>query len=126
MFVAKARIIPVLDDWLGALSLKTVDQAITEMLVQAGAEKPEPTDITRARKIALEAQTKLERLMDAIEKGMGPGLYINRSRAVQAELAAARAVLELCLPVGPRSMAVVKPSACNASTLALANAPRHS
>jgi hypothetical protein len=53
MFVAEARIIPVLDDWLGALSLKTVDQAITEMLVQAGAEKPEPTDITRARKIAL-------------------------------------------------------------------------
>jgi hypothetical protein len=32
--------------------------------------------------------------MDAIEKGMDPDLYINRSRAVQAELAAARAVIE--------------------------------
>jgi hypothetical protein len=31
--------------------------------------------------------------MDANEKGMDPDLYINRSRTVQAELAAARAVL---------------------------------
>jgi hypothetical protein len=84
----------VLDDWLGALSSKSVDHAIAEMLLQAGAEGPEPPDITRARRVALEAQTKLERYMDAIEKGMDPDLYITRSRAVQAELVAAKAVLE--------------------------------
>jgi DNA invertase Pin-like site-specific DNA recombinase len=94
MFVAEARIVPVLDDWLGALSSKTIDQAIAEMLVQAGAENPEPPAIVRARRVVQEAQTKLERFMDAIEKGMDPDLYINRLRAVQAELGAAKAVLE--------------------------------
>ena len=94
MFVAEARIVPVLDDWLSALSSKTIDEAIAEMLVQAGNESAEPPDIIRARRVANEAQAKLERFLDAIEKGMDLDLYINRSRAVQAELGAARAVLE--------------------------------
>jgi hypothetical protein len=94
IFVAENRIIPVLEDWLAALSSKSVDHAIAEMLLQAGAENPEPPDIARARRVAQEAQTKLERYLDAIERGMGPDLYITRSRAVQAELVAAKAVLE--------------------------------
>jgi hypothetical protein len=49
MFVAENRIVPVLDDWLGALSSKSVDNVIAEMLLQAGAEDPEPPDVARAR-----------------------------------------------------------------------------
>ncbi|MGO9661602.1 MAG: recombinase family protein [Acidimicrobiales bacterium] len=94
IFVAEARIVPVLDDWLGALSSKSGDHAIAEMLLQAGTENPEPPDIARARRVVEEAQTKLERYMDAIEKGMDPDLYITRSRTAQAELAAAKAMLE--------------------------------
>ena len=94
MFVAEARIVPVLDDWLSALSSKTIDEAIAEMLVQASNESAEPPDIIRARRVANEAQAKVERFLDAIEKGMDPDLYVNRSRAVQTELGAARAVLE--------------------------------
>ena len=48
----------------------------------------------RARKVAEEAQTKLERYLNTIEKGMDPALYVERSRAAQAALAAARAVLD--------------------------------
>ena len=41
-----------------------------------------------------EARAKLDRYLDAVEKGMDPVLYVERSRAAQAELAAAQAVLE--------------------------------
>ena len=51
-------------------------------------------EIRRARKVAQEARAKLDRYLDAVEKGMGPALYVERSRAAQAELAAAQAVLE--------------------------------
>jgi hypothetical protein len=41
-----------------------------------------------------EAQTKLDRYFDAIEKGMVPALYVERLRAAQAEMAAAGAVIK--------------------------------
>ena len=48
-------------------------------------------------------QTKLDRYMDAVEKGMDPTLYVERSKTAQRELVAAREVID-----GPCS-AVVTP-----------------
>lgn len=94
LFVAEDRIIPVLDGWLAELSSKNVDEVIALLLDQAGREDAEPAEVRRARKVAQEAQTKLDRYVDAVEKGMDPSLYVERSRAAQSELVAAKAVLE--------------------------------
>jgi hypothetical protein len=92
--VAEERIVPVLDGWLAGLTAKNLDEVVDEMLREGSGHNDEPPDVARARKIAEEAQTKLERYLNAIEKGMDPALYVERSRTAQAELAAAKAVIE--------------------------------
>lgn len=94
LFVAEDRIIPVLDGWLAELSSNKSEEAIASMLEQAANDDNEPPETRRARKVAQEARAKLDRYLDAVEKGMDPVLYVERSRAAQAELAAAQAVLE--------------------------------
>ena len=64
------------------------------MLKESTSHDHEPAEVARARKTAEEAQAKLERYLNAIEKAMDPTLYVERSRTAQAELATARAVLE--------------------------------
>ena len=100
IFVAESRIIPVLDEWLAELSSKNVDQALAAMLEQGALDDADPPEVRRARKVAKEAQTKLDRYLDAVEKGMDPSLYVGRSRTAQAELAAAKAVIEAYGPSG--------------------------
>ncbi|MHB8294837.1 MAG: recombinase family protein [Acidimicrobiales bacterium] len=94
LFVAEDRIVPALDDWLATLTSQSIDETVAAMLAQAGADDGEPPEVRRARMIAEEARTKLDRYMDAIEKGMDPTLYVERSRVAQQELAAAKAVIE--------------------------------
>jgi site-specific DNA recombinase len=94
IFVAESRIIPVLDEWLAELSSKNVDQAVAAMLEQGAVDDSDPPEVRRARMVAKEAQTKLDRYLDAVEKGMDPSLYVERSRAAQGDLAAAKAVIE--------------------------------
>ena len=72
IFVAESRIIPVLDEWLSALSASNLDDAVAEMLEHAAALDSEPPEVRRARNIANQAQNKLDRYLDAIEKGMDP------------------------------------------------------
>ena len=60
-----------------------MDEVIAEMLRQAAAGASESPELRRARKIAEEARSKLDRYMDAIEKGMDPNLYVHRSRTAQ-------------------------------------------
>jgi len=93
LFVAEDRIVPVIDDWLATLTSKSLDETVAAMLSQTGAED-EPPEVRRARMVAHEARTKLDRYMDATEKGMDPTLYVERSRAAQQELASAKAVVE--------------------------------
>lgn len=94
LFVAENRILPALDEWLRTLSCKNFEVVIAEMIHNAAAEDEEPPEIRRARTIATKAQTKLDRYMDAIEKGMDPTLYVERSKTAQRELFAARAVID--------------------------------
>jgi site-specific DNA recombinase len=94
LFVAESRILPALDEWLRTLSSKNLEETMAEMIEHAAADEEQPPEIRRARIIAGEAQTKLDRYMDAIEKGMDPTLYVERSRTAQRELVAARAVIE--------------------------------
>ena len=94
LFVAEDRVVPALDSRLGEISTKDLDRAVAEMLGQEASQSVEPPEVRRARKVAHEAQTKLDRYLDAIEKGMDAALYVERSRAAQAELAAAKAVIE--------------------------------
>ncbi len=107
IFVAEGRIIPVLDRWLAKLSSQNVDEAIAAMLEQAASDDAEPA-VLRRRKVANEAQTKLDRYLDAIEKGMDPSLYVERSRAVQAELAAAKATIEVHRAAGDFAVSEVQ------------------
>ncbi len=94
LFVAEDRVLPIIDGWLAGLIAKNVDEAIAEMLKESTSHDHEPAEVARIRKTAEEAQAKLERYLNAIEKGMHPTLYVERSRTAQAELATARAVLE--------------------------------
>jgi chemotaxis regulatin CheY-phosphate phosphatase CheZ len=63
------------------------------MLAQAASDYAEPPEIGRARSLAKDARDRLDRYMNAIEKGMDPALYVERSRAAQLELAAAEAII---------------------------------
>ncbi len=94
LFVAENRVIGVVDEWLAALSAKNLDGIVAEMLEHATAIDSEPPEIRRARKVASQAQNKLSRYLDAIEKGMDPALYVERSRTAQQELASAMAVIQ--------------------------------
>jgi hypothetical protein len=94
LFVAESRILPALDEWLRSLSSKNLEETMAEMIEHAAADEGQPPEVRRARTMASEAQTKLDRYMDAIEKGMDPTLYVERSKTAQRELAAARAVME--------------------------------
>jgi hypothetical protein len=70
------------------------------MLEHGELDDADPPEVRRARNVAREAQTKLDRYLDAVEKGMDPSLYVERSRTAQAELAAAKAVIEAYGPSG--------------------------
>lgn len=94
LFVAEKRILPVLDDWLRKLSSKNLRATVAEMMDQTDLDDPQTPEVRRARIIANQAQAKLDRYLDAIEKGMDPALYVERSRTAQRELAAATAVIE--------------------------------
>ena len=93
LFVAENRVLPPLDDWLRAISARNLEDTVAEMIEHAADDNQSP-DVRRAHAIANEAQTKLDRYMDAVEKGMDPTLYVERSRTAQRELAAARAVID--------------------------------
>jgi site-specific DNA recombinase len=94
LFVAESRILPALDEWLRSLSSKNLEETMAEMIEHAAADEGQPPEVRRARTMASEAQTKLDRYMDAIEKGMDPTLYVERSKTAQRELATALAVME--------------------------------
>ena len=92
LFVAENRLIPVVDGWLSSLTEKSTDELLAEMLAQDNTVS-EPPELRRARTLANEATLKLERYLDAIEKGVDPSLYVERTRSAQRELAAAQAIL---------------------------------
>ena len=69
LFVAEDRVLPIIDGWLAGLIAKNVDEAIAEMLKESTSHDHEPAEVARARKTAEEAQAKLERYLNAIEKG---------------------------------------------------------
>jgi site-specific DNA recombinase len=92
LFVAENRLIPVVDGWLSSLTEKSTDELLAEMLAQ-DSNTSEPPEIRRARALANEATLKLERYLDAIEKGVDPTLYVERTRTAQRELAAAQTIL---------------------------------
>jgi len=90
---------PLLDDWLAALSAGNLDDTIAEMLEHAALVDNEPPEARRARILANQAQDKLSRYLDAIEKGMDPALYVERAKTAQQELANAQAVIAQHAPV---------------------------
>ena len=94
LFVAESRVLAVLDGWLSKLSAKNLDETVAEMLQHATGLDSEPPEVRRARQMANQAQNKLTRYLDAIEKGMDPALYVERSRTAQTELATAMAVIQ--------------------------------
>ena len=91
------RELSVLATWpfgLVKLSSLDVDQADAATLEEAEFDDTEPPEVRPARKVAQKAQTNFDRYPDTIEKGMDAGPNVERSRAAQAELSAAKAAVE--------------------------------
>jgi len=107
----RTRILPVLDEWLRKLSSKNLKVTVAAMMEHTGVDGWTATRSPTARIMASQAQTKLDRYMDAIEKGMDPALYVERSRTAQRELAAATCGHRRTLP-------------CRRTTRSLRTAPR--
>jgi hypothetical protein len=84
----------VLDDRRRIISARNLEETIAEMIEHAADDSNQPPELRRAHAIANEAQTKLDRYMDAVEKPMDPTLYVERSRTAQRELAAARTLFD--------------------------------
>ena len=64
----------VLDEWLRKLSSKNLKVTVATIMERTGVDDGQAPEVRRARIMASQAQTKLERYMDAIEKGMDPAL----------------------------------------------------
>jgi len=82
---------PVLDEWLRKLSSKNLKVTVAARMEHTGLDDGQPLEVRQAR-------TKQDRFMDAIEKGMDPALYVERSRTARRQLAAATAVIRRTLP----------------------------
>jgi site-specific DNA recombinase len=94
LFVAEARILPAVDAWLDEMTSPANLEGVVASILQGDTEgRGEDPELRRARSLATEARTKLDRFMAAIEAGMDPALWVERTRTAQQELASAEAVI---------------------------------
>ncbi len=94
LFVAKERILPVLDEWLDALTAPhQLDHTVAAIVEADSRRECEPAEVRRARSSAAAAKRRLDQLMAALEAGLDPQLAVGRVQRVQSELAAAEAVV---------------------------------
>lgn len=93
--VREDRILPVLDQWLtGMFSPDRIDDVATRIVAADRIGPGENRAADAARRTIAAARSKLDRYLAALEAGMDPDLVTSRTRAAQAEIAAAQAVLD--------------------------------
>ncbi|MDQ2726037.1 MAG: recombinase family protein, partial [Actinomycetota bacterium] len=92
--VAEARILPLLDGWLGQVfDRDRLDQTIETLLAADRRSGTEPGAVVEARRRAADAQARLDRAVTAITAGVDPTLMVPVTRSAQADLAKANEVL---------------------------------
>lgn len=92
--VREERIITALDTWLNTLTEpKTIESTIAKVLT-ADDSNVEPPEVTRARQKLVQLQVELDRVLAAIRAGMDPALAAGQTRQIQAELFAAKSVVQ--------------------------------
>lgn len=93
--VAEARILPLLDAWLGQVfDRDRLDQTIETLLAaHTGRSTTEPGAVVEARRRAADARARLDRAVAAIAAGVDPTLMVPVTRSAQADLSKANDVL---------------------------------
>ncbi len=93
--VAEARLLPLLDGWLGKLFDRDhINQTIETLLATEHRSQVEPPDVAEARRIAADAQTRLDRAKKAIlALGEDAELWGDDIRDARARLAKANGVI---------------------------------
>ncbi len=90
--VAESRVLPPLDMWLGRMfDPDHIDEAIDTLLSLDQRIDTEPPPVVEARRLAADAQARLERHVAAINAGFDPSLLVSDTR--QADLAKANGIL---------------------------------
>ena len=73
LFVAEARLLPAIDDWLGQLTdPERIDETVEVIVVADSDRVLEPPQVRRARRTIAVARGRLEHLMAGLEVGLGP------------------------------------------------------
>jgi hypothetical protein len=93
--VREDRILPVLDQWLaGMFSPDRIGDVASRIVAADRIGVGEDRAADAARRTIAAARRKLDSYLAALEAGMDPELVTSRTKAAQAEIAAAQAVLD--------------------------------
>jgi len=92
--VAEARILPVLDEWLGRLfDPDHIDETVQTLLKADQRHDGDPPAVIQARRLAEAAQARIARHVAAIDAGVDPTLLVEQTRQAQADLAQANGII---------------------------------
>lgn len=94
LFVAEARLLPAIDNWLGQLTdPERIDETVQAIVAADSNRASEPPEIRRARRSLADARDRLDHLMAGLEAGLDPKLAVGRIRHAQTEVAVAEAII---------------------------------
>ena len=92
--VAESRVLPPLDMWLGRMfDPDHIDETIDTLLSLDQRIDADPHSVVEARRLAADAQARLERHIAAINAGFDPSLLVSDTRQAQTDLAKANGIL---------------------------------
>jgi site-specific DNA recombinase len=95
LFIAEDRVLPAVDRWLAELtSAERLDTTVARILEADRQQLDEPPELRRAHREADAARKRLDQHLAALDAGMDPILLTERTRTAQADLAAAKAVID--------------------------------
>jgi site-specific DNA recombinase len=95
LFIAEDRVLPAVDRWLADLtSAERLDATVAEILEADRQQFDEPPELRRAQREADDARKRLDQHLAALDAGMDPILLTERTRTAQADLAAAKTVID--------------------------------
>ncbi len=95
LFVAQHRVLTVVDEWLARLfDPAGIDETVEAILAADHGQRQEPPEVLRARRDAADAQSRIERWMAAIDKGLDPEDAVKRIATAKADLRVAQALID--------------------------------
>ena len=93
--VREERVLAALDRWLGTVTEPDrIDATVAAILEADKKTDAEPAAVNQARQRELRLQAELERVLAALRAGMDPVLAAGETRKIQADIEAARFVID--------------------------------